>query len=142
MGFRFWKRIRIAPGITLNLSKSGGSLSFGARGAKITIGPKGKRATIGLPGTGLFYTTTFGSKRRRKEDEIISYDHPKDQLTLGFFKRLITPSDEKAFVDGLRELSLGNEDKAFEFLKQAEHIADSAYSIEKGLIRQCIELFA
>ncbi|QCQ22117.1 DUF4236 domain-containing protein [Desulfoglaeba alkanexedens ALDC] len=29
MSFRFWRRIRIAPGVTLNLSKSAGSLSFG-----------------------------------------------------------------------------------------------------------------
>jgi len=54
MAFRFWRRIKIAPEVTLNLSKSGGSLSFGPRGAKFTIGPKGKRATVGLPGTGLY----------------------------------------------------------------------------------------
>ncbi|NMX24505.1 DUF4236 domain-containing protein, partial [Dissulfurirhabdus thermomarina] len=63
MSFRFWRRIRIAPGVTLNLSKSGGSLSFGPRGAKFTIGPRGKRATVGIPGTGLFYTTTLPSGR-------------------------------------------------------------------------------
>jgi len=48
MAFRFWRRIRIAPGVTLNLSKSGGSLSFGPRGAKFTIGPRGNRATVGI----------------------------------------------------------------------------------------------
>ncbi len=57
MVFRFWRRIRIAPGVTLNLSKSGGSLSFGPHGAKFTIGPRGKRTTVGIPGTSLFYTT-------------------------------------------------------------------------------------
>ena len=51
MAFRFWRRIRIAPGVTLNLSKSGGSLSFGPRGVKFTIGPRGKRATVGISGT-------------------------------------------------------------------------------------------
>jgi len=44
MAFRFWRRIKIAPGVTLNLSKSGGSLSFGPRGAKFTVGSRGKRA--------------------------------------------------------------------------------------------------
>jgi len=63
MSFRFWRCIRIAPGVTLNLSKSGGSLSFGPRGAKFTIGPRGGRATVGIPGTGLFYTTTLLSGR-------------------------------------------------------------------------------
>ncbi|MBW2130664.1 MAG: DUF4236 domain-containing protein [Deltaproteobacteria bacterium] len=32
----------------VNLSKSGGSLSFGPRGARFTIGPRGKRATVGI----------------------------------------------------------------------------------------------
>jgi len=67
MSFRFWRRIRIAPGVTLNLSKSGGSLSFGPRGAKFTIGPRGKRATVGIPGTGLFYTTTRPSGKSSPE---------------------------------------------------------------------------
>ena len=56
MGFRFFKRIKIFPGLTLNLSKTGASLSAGIRGAHITVGSKGVRKTVGLPGTGLFYT--------------------------------------------------------------------------------------
>jgi len=59
MSFRFWRRSKIAPGVTLNLSKSGGSFSFGPRGAKFTVGSRGKRATVGIPGTGLFYTKTL-----------------------------------------------------------------------------------
>ena len=33
MGFRFQKRIKIMPGVRLNLSKSGASWSVGPRGA-------------------------------------------------------------------------------------------------------------
>lgn len=133
MSFRFWRRIRIAPGVTLNLSKSGGSLSFGPRGAKFTIGPRGKRATVGIPGTGLFYTTTLPSGRsggRRSASysaPAVPTVRPEDRLTLGFFKRLITPDDEEALVDGCRELVLGNEDKALQHLEQATHLADGAY---------------
>lgn len=133
MAFRFWRRIRIAPGVTLNLSKSGGSLSFGPRGAKFTIGPRGKRATVGIPGTGLFYTTTLPSGRssgRRSASysaPAVPTVRPEDRLTLGFFKRLITPDDEEALVDGCRELVLGNEDKALQHLEQATHLADGAY---------------
>jgi Protein of unknown function (DUF4236) len=57
MPLRFQRRIRIAPGISLNLNKKSVSTSFGQRGAHITVGPKGKRTTIGLPGTGLSYTS-------------------------------------------------------------------------------------
>ncbi|MBW1999913.1 MAG: DUF4236 domain-containing protein [Deltaproteobacteria bacterium] len=132
MGFRFWRRIRIAPGVTLNLSKSGGSLSFGPRGAKFTIGPGGKRATVGLPGTGLFYTSTFPSKKRTEHKKGKSSDYvptvrAEYRLTMGFFKRLITPDDEEAFVDGCRELALGNEDSALSHLRKAVHLADGAY---------------
>ncbi|MEJ5301139.1 MAG: DUF4236 domain-containing protein [Thermodesulforhabdaceae bacterium] len=128
-----WRRIKIAPGVTLNLSKLGGSLSFGPRGAKFTIGPKGKRVTVGIPGTGLFYTTTLpsgmsgGGKSASYSTPAFPTVNPEDRLTLGFFKRLITPGDEEALVDGCRELVLGNEDKALEYLEKSVHLADGAY---------------
>ena len=53
---RFWRRVRIAPGVTVNVSKSGPSLSVGPQGSKVTIGRKGIRQTLGIPGTGLFAT--------------------------------------------------------------------------------------
>lgn len=52
MGFRFQRRIRIAPGVRLNLSRSGISTSVGGRG--FTLNSRGT-ATIGIPGTGLSY---------------------------------------------------------------------------------------
>ena len=103
MSFRFRRRIRIAPGVTLKLSKSGGSLSFGPRGAKFTIGARGKRATVGIPGTGLFYTTTLPSGRSGGRKRVLLRSGrptvgPEDRLTLGFFRRLMTPDDEEALV--------------------------------------------
>ena len=64
MGLRLFRRIRIAPGISLNLSKSGFSTSFGVRGAHVTVGPRGVRRTVGLPGTGVYYTSTSSSGSR------------------------------------------------------------------------------
>lgn len=58
MGWRFQKRVKIAPGVTLNVSKSGPSVSFGTRGARFSIGRKGARETVGIPGTGISYTKT------------------------------------------------------------------------------------
>ena len=43
MGFRFRKRIRIAPGLAINISKSGVSTSIGGKGSTINIGKKGER---------------------------------------------------------------------------------------------------
>lgn len=64
MGFRFRKSLKIAPGVRLNLSKSGVSASVGGRGATVNVSKRGTRTTVGIPGTGLSYTKT--SSRRRK----------------------------------------------------------------------------
>ena len=53
---RFRRRVRIAPGISLNLSRSGVSTSFGARGLHYTVGHGRRRVTAGIPGTGLSYS--------------------------------------------------------------------------------------
>lgn len=65
MGWRYYRRIRIAPGFTLNLSKRGMSVSAGICGAHITAGTRGSRETVGLPGTGISYTEHQGRRRRR-----------------------------------------------------------------------------
>ena len=59
MGFRFRKKVKIAPGIDLNVTKKGlSSLSLGKKGAAINVGKDGKISnTIGIPGTGLHYKT-------------------------------------------------------------------------------------
>jgi Protein of unknown function (DUF4236)/Bacterial SH3 domain len=56
MGWRFRKSFRIAPGIRLNMGKSGfTSLSIGGRGATLNLGKRGVTSTVSLPGTGLSY---------------------------------------------------------------------------------------
>jgi Protein of unknown function (DUF4236) len=56
MGLRFQKRITILPGVHLNLSKTGVSVSLGGHGATINAGTQGQRTiTLGIPGTGLSY---------------------------------------------------------------------------------------
>lgn len=57
MGFRFRKSINIVPGVRVNLSGSGASLSVGPRGASVSFGKRGAYANLGLPGTGLSYRT-------------------------------------------------------------------------------------
>jgi Protein of unknown function (DUF4236) len=56
MPSRFFRRVRIAPGVRVNFSKSLPSVSLGVRGAHVTVGHHRRRATVGIPGTGLFYT--------------------------------------------------------------------------------------
>ncbi len=54
-GLRFQKRLRVLPGVRINLSKSGASASIGPRGADLNIGPHGASANAGIPGSGLSY---------------------------------------------------------------------------------------
>ncbi len=60
MGFRFYKRVHICPGLSVNLSRSGPSLTMGVRGAHLTLGAGGMTKTVGLPGTGIYYTSRSG----------------------------------------------------------------------------------
>ena len=58
------ERIRVAPGINLNLSRRGAGVSVGPRGAKLSVGRRGTWATLSLLGTGLSYAWKL-SKRSR-----------------------------------------------------------------------------
>jgi hypothetical protein len=51
---KFRKRIKIAPGVNINLSKSGVSGTFGGKGASVNVGKNGVYANTGIPGTGIY----------------------------------------------------------------------------------------
>lgn len=57
MGLYFRKRIKILPGVHVNISKSGTSWSVGPRGAKVNFGKRGTYVTTGIPGTGIYSRT-------------------------------------------------------------------------------------
>ena len=101
---------------------------------------------MGIPGTGLFYTTPLtGGKSGKGRSSYSSASptvNPKDRLTLGFFKRLVTPDDEEALVDGCRELVLGDENKALRFLKKAAHqLIESNESASTLFVRQSLQRY-
>jgi tetratricopeptide (TPR) repeat protein len=145
MSFRFWRRVRIAPGVTLNLSKRGASVSVGPRGAKLTAGTSGARATAGIPGSGLFYTKKLGGSGGGKRGEGVGEGEgggrrtsrrptradaeaaARDRLDLGFFERLVTPKHEEWFVDAARAFVGGDHDAAYRHASRAERGADAAW---------------
>ena len=55
MGWRFRKSFRVIPGVKLNLSKSGLSLSLGGAPVTVNVGPRGVYGTASLPGTGVSF---------------------------------------------------------------------------------------
>ena len=143
MGFRFWRRVRIAPGLRVNLSRSGASLSAGPTGAAATIGPGGARGTVGLPGTGLFYTAEAGGsggsgrssrgsgrsggRRAAGGGAGGSGGVPGGRgapPSLGFVERLTASSARRAFVRGLAALHGGDEAEGVEELRRAAAALD------------------
>ncbi|MDP2248011.1 MAG: DUF4236 domain-containing protein [Nitrosomonadales bacterium] len=79
---RLRKRIKIAPGVNINLSKSGASVSVGKPGATVNVGSKGGvKATVGIPGSGLSHTEQL-SKPGWKSENLVE---PPQSKSLGFF---------------------------------------------------------
>ena len=89
MPLRFWRRVKVLPGVTINLGKRGASVSLGPRGAKTTFGRSGVRQTVGLPGTGLFVTRQL--RRGQRGDRPLATGEPADRPD---------PADEPAPVAG------------------------------------------
>ena len=55
MTLRIWRRVHVMPGVTVNLGRTGASMSLGARGAHVTVGRQ-SRVTVGVPGSGVYVT--------------------------------------------------------------------------------------
>ena len=143
MSYRLFRRLRIAPGLTVNLSKSGPSLSIGGRGAHVTLGgARGRRTTVGLPGTGLYWTSVHRQANARRSAAppspsgqvavpvgapVSGTPRAHQKLTLSFFRRLVTSAEEQAFVDGLRAMVEGDQVVALAHLRGATHLADGAF---------------
>lgn len=97
MGFRFRRSVKLLPGVRVNLSGSGMSLSFGTRGLWYTLGKKGRRLTMGLPGTGLSYTSYVShelpSSKYENNPALPVFDHPQ-QLSNGQLNPIVNRPTE------------------------------------------------
>lgn len=68
MALRFNKRLKIAPGVKLNISKSGISTTIGPKGASVNVGKKGTHLNAGIPGTGLSSRTKLSGGKNDSGD--------------------------------------------------------------------------
>ena len=58
MGFRFYRSLKLLPGVRLNFGKRGIGISAGVRGLHVGVDSRGKGYTsAGIPGTGLSIRT-------------------------------------------------------------------------------------
>ena len=81
MGFRFQKRISLLPGIRLNLSKSGVSVTVGKPGLSVNLGKDGTSGSVGLPGTGLSYREKIGGDPTPAQDK--ATNQPEQSVQAG-----------------------------------------------------------
>ena len=67
--FQFRKRLKLAPGLSLNISKKGLGLSAGPKGVKTSISAQGRiTGSAGIPGSGISYRKTLsGSSNTSSE---------------------------------------------------------------------------
>ena len=73
MPFRFRRTFKILPGVKINVSKSGMSVTVGPKGYHLTFGKQGVRQTIDFPGEGLSHTSYLfkdndDDKRKKRRD--------------------------------------------------------------------------
>ena len=135
MPFRFFRRVPLGNGLTMNLSKTGLSFSGGGRGGGATFGTSGARGTFSLPGTGLFYTVdkqnifSSGKNKRKKPSTPASSlsSPPENPLDLGFFERFFVPEQERKLVDGLKAMVEGSDQAALQLFEEASEHADARW---------------
>jgi len=64
MALRFRKSFKIAPGVRINLSKSGVSTSVGGKGLTANLSKRGTRVTTSIPGSGLSASKLYGKRSK------------------------------------------------------------------------------
>lgn len=93
MGLNFRKSINLGKGLRLNLSKSGVGASWGVPGFRVSKTATGQtRTTVGIPGTGLSYTNTVGSKSKKAAKAKTKAEKPAKEKTA---KAKTKANDEK-----------------------------------------------
>jgi hypothetical protein len=95
MGFSYRKSVRMGP-FRVTASKSGISCSAGVKGARVTKRPSGRiQATLRAPGTGLRYTTTSGTAKRKSSSRAPAAAPPRAASTPKQSKRSSAPTPQR-----------------------------------------------
>ena len=116
----FRRRIHIAPGVSLNLSKHGVGLSVGVKGIHYSIGQTGQHVSVGLPGTGLYYRQKVGAKSKQSKTTGQSHRHTPVEAPASapVQKPGITASaSEKSFYEGAMAYQEGNYEQAHDYFR-------------------------
>lgn len=94
MAWNYRKKVKIAPGVYLNISKKGVSTTVGMRGASMTFGKNGTYINTGIPGTGFYNREKIGGKQvapanffSNTSEQPIKHSHA--EYVVGFYASLV-----------------------------------------------------
>lgn len=87
MSIRFRRTFTIFPGVKVNVSKGGISLSVGKRGATLNFSKRGVRQTVGIPGSGLSESSYIIKNKSDEEAD----EKREEETTRNSDERMDTP---------------------------------------------------
>jgi hypothetical protein len=137
MGFRFRQRIKIFPGVHVNLTANGmSSISIGGRGATINVGKKMRvTATAGLPGTGLSYRQVVHPGSSMPDKQNLEKESSVVERQLEPVSRLPEPS-------GPQELSYSTASWGESSMEELQSLIFEAHQQRLSLDAELLELRA
>ncbi|MEO8571774.1 MAG: DUF4236 domain-containing protein [Chloroflexota bacterium] len=138
MSVRFRRSIKLAPGVKVNLTKTGLGLTLGPRGAHYSVHSSGRRTrSIGLPGTGFYYQSRVGGSQSRAgtasgiaDARVAGAAVPRTVLEAIPHPGLFASGTEKAYHAGLLAYLSGDEAStasSFEAVLSADPTVASAH---------------
>ena len=102
MGLRYRKRVKVAPGVYLNLSKSGVSTTLKAgEGVSVSMGKNGTYLNTGIPGTGLYSRQKISGKAMKKKKSFTNLNQESNNGCWYTFWVLLTFVMIGVFIIGL-----------------------------------------
>lgn len=134
MGVRFRRSIRLAPGVRLNVTKTGFGVTAGGKVARYSVHSSGRRTVgLSLPGTGTYYQQSSGARQDRgtvTQSPRGQRPAPRvDPASLIPKPGLLASTVERAYHRGLLSYLAGDSRSAldsFEYVAAADPSAASA----------------
>ena len=88
MPIRFHRQFTLLPGVKVNVSKTGMSITIGGKGFHLNLSKRGVMQTTNLPGKGLSHRSyIFKSDQDEEEKEDTREDKPSSRKAEGRAKR-------------------------------------------------------
>ena len=136
MSLRFRKRLKVLPGIYLNLGKNRISTTIGPRGANINISKNGIYLNTGIPGTGISNREKLFSGDTDKPN--LNNSLPTDDNSLPPIDKSISPESTEEIITS--EGLVGLQEHLEESRNQRQLLASEIKDIEKTLSELQLDL--